>query len=165
MSLVFVIWNIKGKDNKEKNFAELNTIDLPNLTSGMWKVAPSPLAGQLQNRIGDLLQEEKQNVAPVEASKLSMHKPHIIDRRQWQGTVVVSYHLWWTEASICLLGLLSRSIRGLPGAQIQDAAEELPGILGYHSPLLIHMGANNAARGDHWNQECLQGSESEGQEL
>lgn len=56
-------------------------IDLPNLTSGTWKVAPSPLAGQLQKRIGDLLAGEKQNVAPVEASKLSMHKPRIIDRR------------------------------------------------------------------------------------
>lgn len=138
---------------------------MPNLTNGMWKMAPSPLSGQLQNRFGDLVTGQKQNVAPVEASKLSMHKPHIIDRRQCQGTVVVGFHLWWTEAPICLLGLLSRLFHGLPGAQIQGVAEELPQILGYHSLLLIHMGANNIARGDQWGQECLQGSESKDQEL
>lgn len=128
-------------------------------------MAPSPLAGQLQNRFGDLVAGEKQNVAPEEASELSMHKPHTIDRRQWQETVAVGFHLWWTEAPICLLGLLSRSIHGLPGAQIQDVAEELPRISGFHSLLLIHMGTNDTARGDQWGQECLQGSESEDQEL
>lgn len=137
---------------------------MPDLTSDTWNVAPSPLAGQLQNRFGDLVAGEKQIVAPVEASKMSMHKPHTTDRRQWQGTVVVGFHLWWTEAPICLLGLQSSSIHGLPGALIQDVAEELPRILGYHSLLLIHMGANNTAR-DQWGQECLQGSEREDQEL
>lgn len=127
-------------------------------------MAPSPFAGQLQNRFGDLVLSEKQDVAHVEASKLSMHKEHIIDRREWQGTVVVGLHLWWTEAPICLSGLLSRSIHGLPGAQIQDVAEELPRILGYHSLLPIQMGTNNTARGDQWGQKCLQGSESKEQE-
>lgn len=108
---------------------------------------------------------EKQNVAHVEASKLSMHKPHIIDRRQWQGTGVVGFHLWWTEAPICILGLLSRLIHVLPGAQIQDVAEELPRILGYRSLLPIQMGTNNTARGDQWGQKCLQGSDSKDQEL
>lgn len=138
---------------------------MPNLTSGTWEVASSPFAGQLQNRFGDLVPREKQNVALVEASKLSMHKPHIINRRQWQGTVVVGFHFWWTEAPICLLGLISRSIHGSPEAQIQDVAEELPRILGYHSLLPAQMGTNNTARGDQWGQKCLQGSESKDEEL
>lgn len=129
-------------------------------------MAPSPPADlQLPNWFNALLAGEKQNVIPGEASELSKHKPHISNKRKWQGIVVVGFHLWRTEIPICLLGLLSRTIFCLPGAQIQDVAEKPPRFSGCYSLLLIHMGTNDTARGDQRSQEWLQGSASEDQEL
>lgn len=108
-------------------------------------MAPSPVVHlQLQNRFGALVAGKQQNVIPEEASELSKHKAHTIDRRKWQGIALVGFRLWRTEAPICLLGSPSRTICCLPGAQIQDVAEKslklsaiTPGCLSARAQLIL----------------------------